>query len=104
MSRYSEISYRILYIFGSSFGELADEEAENYFVFVSEVEYRSMASTISEIEWITYLFHDFRIKFQQPVDLWCDNKTALHIAANPVFHERTKHLEIDCHVVREKYR
>ena len=57
-----------------------------------------------EIQWLTYLLQDFRVDFTAPAVLYCDNNSALHLAANPVFHERTKHIELDCHLVREKVR
>ena len=68
----------------------------------AEAEYRAMCAATKELLWVSYVLTDLHIPYSLPVHLYCDNTTALHIASNPVFHERTKFLEIDCHKVREK--
>lgn len=68
----------------------------------SEAEYRAMASATCEMQWLLYLLRDLQVQCVQLHVLYCDNQSAMPIALNPVFHERTKHLEIDCHIVREK--
>ena len=68
----------------------------------AESEYRAMAQTTCEIIWIHQLLCEVGMKCTMPAKLWCDNQAALHIAANPVYHERTKHIEVDCHFIREK--
>lgn len=65
-----------------------------------EAEYRSMGHTCCELKWISYLPKDFNIKIPLPVNLYCDNQAAIAIAKNHVFHERTKHVEINCHIIR----
>ena len=68
----------------------------------AEAEYRSIAVTTCELIWLKALLKDLGYHTNQPMKLYCDNKAALHIASNPVFHERTKHIEVDCHFIREK--
>ncbi|CAL1379865.1 unnamed protein product [Linum trigynum] len=68
----------------------------------AEAEYRAMASTVSELVWLRWLLSELGISCSSSTPLYCDNQAALHIAANPVFHERTKHVEMDCHFVRER--
>ena len=68
----------------------------------AEVEYRSMSTTTCEVTWLLFLLKDLHVKHDKPVLLYCDNQAALHIAANPIFHERSKHIEADCHIVRNR--
>ncbi|KAK4390758.1 Retrovirus-related Pol polyprotein from transposon RE2 [Sesamum angolense] len=66
-----------------------------------EAEYRAMAHTTSEILWLKNLRKELGFMYDDPVPMHCDNQAAIHIASNPIFHERTKHIEVDCHFVRE---
>ena len=68
----------------------------------AESEYRALAQSVCEIMWLHQLLMEVGIETPVPAKLWCDNQASLHIASNPMFHERTKHIEIKCHFVREK--
>lgn len=68
----------------------------------SEAEYHALANTTCESVWLKFLLHDFNIPINKSITIYHDNRSALQITTNPIFLERTKHIEMDCHVIREK--
>ena len=67
----------------------------------AESEYRAMAMGSREIAWLVKLLAEFQVPQTKPVPLFCDSTSAIHIVNNAVFHERTKHIENDCHITRD---
>lgn len=62
-------------------------------------EYQAMASTVSEVLWLRWLLFDLGVAHKEATPIMCDNEATRHIAANLVYHERTKHVEMDCYFV-----
>lgn len=60
-----------------------------------------MANTTAEVLWVWSLLTKLGVSFSTP-QLYCDNRSAVSLAHNPVMHARTKHMELDIHFVREK--
>ncbi|KAK9059484.1 hypothetical protein SSX86_020186 [Deinandra increscens subsp. villosa] len=68
----------------------------------AESEYRAMADVTSEMIWVRRLLKELGVISDGLMRLYCDNQSAIHIAKNQVFHERTKHIEVDCHLIRDR--
>ncbi|GJU85793.1 putative RNA-directed DNA polymerase [Tanacetum coccineum] len=68
----------------------------------TESEYKALADTVAELTWLESLLRELRVPVKSIPILWCDNLGATYLSANPIFHARMKHVEVDFHFVREK--
>ena len=67
----------------------------------TKAEYHALVDTTCELVWLRWLLADMDAPQPTATPLYCDNHSAIYIAHNDVFHERTKHIEIDCHITRQ---
>jgi histone deacetylase 1/2 len=68
----------------------------------TEAEYKALANATAELIWVEALVRELGVTLKEKPCLWCDNLGATYLSANPVFHARTKHIEIDFFFARER--
>lgn len=68
----------------------------------AEAEFRAMAHGICELLGFKIILDDLEVRWEGNMKLYCDNKSTISIAYNPIQHERTKHIEVDRHFIKEK--
>jgi len=68
----------------------------------AEAEYRAVANAVAEVSWLRQLLVELHVPLSKAALVYCDNISTVYMSANPVQHQRTKHVEIDLHFVRER--
>ncbi|GKD52418.1 ribonuclease H-like domain-containing protein, partial [Tanacetum coccineum] len=101
MTRRSVSGYYV-FVFGGLVSWKSKKQATLSRSSAEAAKYRSMASAVYKVMWIVKILKDLNFTNVIPASLFCDNSSAIQIAANPVIHDKTKHFDIDVHLVREK--
>ena len=68
----------------------------------AEAKFRGVAKGITEVLWLRKLLTKLGFTRTKSCELYCDNQAAINISENPVQHDRTKHVEVDRHFIKEK--
>lgn len=68
----------------------------------AEAEYRAVANAVAEVTWLRQLLQELHVPLSRTTLVYCDNISTVYMSSNPVQHQRTKHIEIDLHFVRER--
>ncbi|KAL0405346.1 UNVERIFIED_CONTAM: Retrovirus-related Pol polyprotein from transposon TNT 1-94 [Sesamum latifolium] len=92
------------YVFMLGFGAVSwcSKRQPTVSLSTTEAEYQAAAMAAQEITWLVQLLKELHQPVEYGVPLYCDNLSAIRLAENPVFHARTKHVEVHYHFIREK--
>jgi hypothetical protein len=91
-----------MFSFGSGVVSWSSKKQPTVTLSSTEAEYRSVAITTCEVVWLQKLFSDLGQLADALVVIYCDNISSILLANNPVYHARTKHIEVHYHYIREK--
>jgi hypothetical protein len=91
-----------LFSFGSGVVSWNSKKQPTVALSNTEVEYRNVAIVACEVVWLQKLLSDLGLLVDAPIVIYCDNITSILLANNPLYHARTKHIEVHYHVIREK--
>ena len=68
----------------------------------AESKFKAITQGLCELLWLKIVLDDLRIKWDDLMKLYCDNKSAINIPHNPIQHDKTNHIEVDTHFIKEK--
>ena len=69
----------------------------------AKVEYRAITHTTYDMVWLKNILMELDFRQPGPIPMHCDNQAAIYITQNSVFYEKIKHIEIDCHFIRDAW-
>ena len=81
---------------------MAIKEAKSVSRSSTEAEYKALEHTVADVAWIRNVLRDMAVVLPFPPVIYCDNKSAIALSANPIFHSRIKHLDTYYHFIRER--
>ena len=81
---------------------MEEQETKVVAMFSAEAEFRGVAKGITEVLWLRKLLTELGFTLTRSCELYCDNQAAINILENPVQHDRTKHVEVNRHFIKEK--
>ncbi len=91
-----------MFSFGSAVVTWNSKKQPTVALSSTEAKYKGVAMAACEVAWLRKLLGDLGLYVDKHVVIYCDNLSSIQLARNPMFHARTKHIEVHYHFIREK--